>query len=122
MASSDFNQPLTERQNEAKAQRDELNDGVLKFLQEITGDLGSAERATKGLDMSEAVNPPIDVPRDAKVDKRLQIIEEFCEAERALSRAMLAFAGDLHQSRQNPNGEKMYQALRKDAIREMLAK
>jgi hypothetical protein len=125
MASSGFNQPSPHGEDKAnaKARRDEQDDEVMRLLQAITGDSGSAEKATNGIDMSEAMNSRIQVPLDAKLNReRLQTLAEFYEAERALSRAMLAFAGNLRTSHQNSKGEKMYMALRKCAIRELLAK
>lgn len=96
------------------------------LLQGISGDSASAEKATAVVDTSEAMNTQIEVPIDAKLNReRLRTLVEFYEAERALSRAMLAFADDLrkiHQSSQSSTGEQLYLALKKTAIREMLAR
>jgi hypothetical protein len=126
MASSGFREPPSVGKHELKAQREKKDARAMILLQEISGDSASAKKATEGVDTSEGMNTRIEVPIDAKLNReRLQTLAEFYEAETALSRAMLAFAGDLRTSRQSSQssrGEQMYLALKKTAIREMLAR
>jgi hypothetical protein len=123
MASSGFKQPPAKGKSHAKAQRDEKDAKAMRLLQEMAGDSASAEKATQGVDTSETMNTRIEVSLDGKLNReRLQVLVEFYKAEKALSRAMLAFAADLNASLQGAVGQKMYQALRTTAIQEYLAK
>nr|QIA15778.1 hypothetical protein [Venturia carpophila]QIA15782.1 hypothetical protein [Venturia carpophila] len=123
MASWNFGQAAATSKHEARAQRNEKDDQVLRLLQQITGQPADVGIATAGLDMSEAMESQIEIPSGGEELQRdrLEILAEFFLAETALSRAMLAFSKDIQRASQRPDGKNLDQAVKEKAIREFLA-
>lgn len=122
MAPPAFDRPSTSGKSEARILRDKQDQEVIQLLQSICGHPASAEKATENLDLSEAMESQVEISKDEKINRlRVQLVAEFLEAEKALSRAMLAFAGEWRTSRHESEDEEMYLMLKKKAIREFLA-
>lgn len=122
MASPNFEQTAPNGKHEAKFQRDRLDDQVLQVLQQISGRPAEVDVATADLDMSEAMETQLELPKDGgglKQD-RVQILAEFYLAETGLCRAMLAFSKGLRASFQVSDGQELDQAVKEKAIREFL--